>query len=563
MDTLKGTESIFMIILSLISQIIDIPNYSELVGSPDKKKSSTSDEQGSPDNSSLVRRNVFFDITSAAKTLFQNGNETNTGDSEIIFGRPLPKEMPTKLKKLLIFLKQNVHYEGIFRKCGSNKRIKDIKKLLDSHGNVIDWSEQEEFTVHDAASVLKQYVAELPEPLLCEKHIPIHIEIAKLADGEKKLKCLQLVLLLLPEENRMFLKMLLMLLSEVALNPHSLMDYHNLGLIFAPHILKSKQMETAANMCLGNSTMSDPLDDLVTYTAYLINNSDTLFKVPRDLEQTASKYQARLQRGESCEEIPVEIASNCVKMSGDLHKDVVYSQTKQHLLELYKAFQQMPEGKDKNSRLKKFEKEYPHYIMELNNVSHSPMIRTKSTRRNIGNSISKLLHVKTSSTPKATASPSVSSITTSITNSFSFHKNPLAGLAKTPCKTSTPLNSTQLDSTLLHSTQLHSTPILNTCTPLKSDVTVNVGQKRKVLEMLQSSPPRYTLSSFIDPVAMETEAEPRVVRRRLEDQLCEGSPSRPGHEDKAMTGDGCESGSEDDVRMDYRDIGTSYREYFV
>ena len=137
MDTLKGTESIFMIILSLISQIIDIPNYSELVGweysfrlliffiisisvcliykykfdcylfrsilmtrsiwihirldfltciniifscrSPDKKKSSASDEQGSPDNSSLVRRNVFFDITSAAKTLFQNGNETNTG----------------------------------------------------------------------------------------------------------------------------------------------------------------------------------------------------------------------------------------------------------------------------------------------------------------------------------------------------------------------------------------------------------------------------------------------------------------------------------------------------
>ena len=30
-----------------------------------------------------------------------------SGDSEIIFGRPLPKEMPTKLKKLLIFLKQS------------------------------------------------------------------------------------------------------------------------------------------------------------------------------------------------------------------------------------------------------------------------------------------------------------------------------------------------------------------------------------------------------------------------------------------------------------------------
>ena len=68
-----------------------------------------------------------------------------------------------------------------------------------------------------------------------------------------------------------------------------------------------------------------------------ISTNRVLPQVPTDLEQTAGKYQARLQRGESCEEIPVEIASNCVKMSGDLHKDVVYSQTKQHLLELYKV----------------------------------------------------------------------------------------------------------------------------------------------------------------------------------------------------------------------------------
>lgn len=73
--------------------------------------------------------------------------------------------------------------------------------------------------------------------------------------------------------------MLMMLLSEVALNPNSLMDFHNLGLIFAPHLLKSNQMETATNLCLGNTTMSDQLDDLVSYTAYLIENSESLFQV--------------------------------------------------------------------------------------------------------------------------------------------------------------------------------------------------------------------------------------------------------------------------------------------
>jgi hypothetical protein len=77
--------------------------------------------------------------------------------------------------------------------------------------------------------------------------------------------------------------MLLMLLSEVALNPNSLMDSHNLGLIFAPHILKSNQLETATNMCMGNNTMSDQLDDLVSYTAYLIDNSEKLFEVCNSL----------------------------------------------------------------------------------------------------------------------------------------------------------------------------------------------------------------------------------------------------------------------------------------
>ena len=56
---------------------------------------------------------------------------------------------------------------------------------------------------------------------------------------------------------------------------------------------------------------------------------------------------------------------------------------------------------------------------------------------------------------------------------------------------------------------------------------------------------------------METdpESEPRVVRRRLEDHLGDDSPAR---DDKAMTTE-----SEEDVRMDYREIGETYREYFV
>ena len=75
--------------------------------------------------------------------------------------------------------------------------------------------------------------------------------------------------------------MLMMLLSEISTNPDSLMDSYNLGLIFAPHLLKSDQMEAANQLCLGGKTMSDKLDDMVAYTAYLIDNSDNLFQVQR------------------------------------------------------------------------------------------------------------------------------------------------------------------------------------------------------------------------------------------------------------------------------------------
>jgi hypothetical protein len=60
---------------------------------------------------------------------------------------------------------------------------------------------------------------------------------------------------------------------------------------------------------------------------------------------------------------------------------------------------------------------------------------------------------------------------------------------------------------------------------------------------------------------METdpESEPRVQRRRIEDHLSDDNSTRPY--DKVMTTEGCDS--EEDVRMDYREIGESYREYFV
>lgn len=57
----------------------------------------------------------------------------------------------------------------------------------------------------------------------------------------------------------------------------------------------------------------------------------------------------------------------------------------------------------------------------------------------------------------------------------------------------------------------------------------------------------------------DPESEPRVQRRRLEEHLQDNNSHHS--DDKVMTTEGGDS--EEDIRMDYREIGESYREYFV
>lgn len=72
---------------------------------------------------------------------------------------------------LFIFLQSDITQEGIFRKSGSTSRQQELKNLL-GQSNSIELSSGQ-FSVHDCASVLKCYLAELPEPVLTEVSILI------------------------------------------------------------------------------------------------------------------------------------------------------------------------------------------------------------------------------------------------------------------------------------------------------------------------------------------------------------------------------------------------------
>ena len=62
----------------------------------------------------------------------------------------------------------------MFRVSGNKKRQEEMKELLDS-GEGVNF-EKEKFTAHDMASVLKQFLGELPEPLLTNASYTAYIQ---------------------------------------------------------------------------------------------------------------------------------------------------------------------------------------------------------------------------------------------------------------------------------------------------------------------------------------------------------------------------------------------------
>jgi hypothetical protein len=66
--------------------------------------------------------------------------------------------------------------EGIFRRTGKLTRQQELKNAL-YQGLPLDLDEGR-FSVHDYASVLKGFLADLPEPLLTDLHYPAHCQIA-------------------------------------------------------------------------------------------------------------------------------------------------------------------------------------------------------------------------------------------------------------------------------------------------------------------------------------------------------------------------------------------------
>lgn len=192
---------------------------------------------------------------------------------------------------LQLFL--GINQEGIFRRTGKLTRQQELKTIM-CQGQLPDLNAGA-YSVHDCASVLKGFLAELPEPLLTELDYPVYCQISELwnpnssFNESRLLRSLQLLLLLLPLTNRILLKYLLNLLNKTAsFESSNKMNCDTLATLFTPHLMCPRKLSPEAL-----HTDSQNLSGLVSY---MIKKGKQLFEIPPKLATDIRAYWVDQER---------------------------------------------------------------------------------------------------------------------------------------------------------------------------------------------------------------------------------------------------------------------------
>ncbi|XP_041925498.1 rho GTPase-activating protein 36 isoform X1 [Alosa sapidissima] len=176
---------------------------------------------------------------------------------------------------------------GIFRVGSSKKRVRQLRDDFDSG---VDVALDEEHSVHDVAALLKEFLRDMPDPLLPRELYSAFLH-ANMLRGADQLSYLQQLLYLLPPCNCDTLLRLLTLLHTVQEHAQDTtgpdqqevlgnkMTATNLAVIFGPNLLQKDRELSSQGLGIEDSAA------IISVTLYLIQNYQRLFTVTAELQQ--------------------------------------------------------------------------------------------------------------------------------------------------------------------------------------------------------------------------------------------------------------------------------------
>ncbi|XP_070705183.1 rho GTPase-activating protein 18 isoform X3 [Pempheris klunzingeri] len=150
-------------------------------------------------------------------------------------------KVPFILQRLMNHIEEEgLDTEGLLRIPGAATRVKSLCQELESsfYDGMFPWQQLKQ---HDAASLLKLFIRELPHPLLTVEYLNAFIAVNKLPTKKQQLQALNLLVLLLPEANRDTLKGLVEFFQRVIDHQaKNKMTLNNVSVVMAPNIFMFK-----------------------------------------------------------------------------------------------------------------------------------------------------------------------------------------------------------------------------------------------------------------------------------------------------------------------------------
>uniref|UniRef100_A0A8C1F7C3 Rho GTPase activating protein 6 n=2 Tax=Cyprinus carpio TaxID=7962 RepID=A0A8C1F7C3_CYPCA len=230
-----------------------------------------------------------------------HSEKKKTSDAKLSLN-PIYRQVPRVLDSCCQHLqKYGLQTVGIFRVGSSKKRVRQLREAFDQGAEVVL---DQRHSVHDVAALLKEFLRDMPDPLLTRELYSAFITLDK-ADQHT---VIQLLVCLLPACNSDTLQCLLHFLSDVANHAEDSRDADgnevignkmtslNLATIFGPNLLH-KQKSSEKEFSVESSARMEDSTAIISVVQHMIDTHQSLFMVRTvPLHNTRKMHSEALRR---------------------------------------------------------------------------------------------------------------------------------------------------------------------------------------------------------------------------------------------------------------------------
>ncbi|GHJ88507.1 hypothetical protein NliqN6_4909 [Naganishia liquefaciens] len=260
--------ALLALIKSSLAPYIDLEDMLELV---EVRKNQWWNKifKGSKDKKDIKRKGVFG--VPLEILVEKTGSDSQLGATNTQL------RVPEFIDNIISAMKQmDMSVEGIFRKNGNIKRLNTVTEALDRDPSSVNLADDNPVQL---AALLKKFLRDLPDPLMTFRLHRLFCAAETINDPEEKLRCLHLIICMLPKANRDTMEVLFVFLKWVASFSHvdeetgSKMDITNLATVICPSILYAK----------GQNAMRDDSFVAIRAIQTLVERQEEFYVVPKEL----------------------------------------------------------------------------------------------------------------------------------------------------------------------------------------------------------------------------------------------------------------------------------------